>query len=165
VNVWAQDFVSAGISDLAYVPPFSNTPSDTFDWPTLGSMIQSGKRVVIFLDSYANQTKVPFILDEFTYMWETPFDQTNQSFPCNVDRPSWLVGDTPTGHLAVINHFLDTELPGDIDIPDTAELTVTNGISGFGSLGLMVQQCAAIYGRYPNFVLNDCKSAYANMAE
>jgi hypothetical protein len=157
VTVWGADFESAGLSDLAYVPPFiGHTPNDTFEWPTLGSMISSGKRVVIFLDSYADESEVEYILDEFTYMWETPFDQTNSSFPCNVDRPGWLQGSTPTGRLSVINHFLDEALPGDIDIPDTSALDTTNGVSGQGSLGLMAQQCAAIYGRYPNFFLNDC---------
>lgn len=51
-------------------------------------MISSGQRVVIFLDRGANPAQVPFILNEFTYMWETPFDETNASFPCNIDRPS-----------------------------------------------------------------------------
>lgn len=141
---------------MAYVPPFTSTPNDTFDWPTLGEMISSGKRVVIFLDSGANQNEVPFILDEFTYMWETPFDQTNQSFPCTIDRPPSLKGQIPKGRLAVINHFFDEEFPDNILVPDRTEAGVTNGVSGFGSLGLMAQQCAADWGRYPNFFLNDC---------
>lgn len=119
-------------------------------------MISSGKRVVVFLDSGANHTLVGFILDEFTYMWETPFDQTNQSFPCTVDRPSSLRGQVPTGRLSVINHFLDIELPDNILVPDRAALNDTNGVSGFGSLGLQAEQCAALYGRYPNFFLVDC---------
>ena len=57
------------------------------DWPTLGYMILTGKRVVIFMDYEANQTAVPWILDEFSQMWETPFDPTNRSFPCTVQRP------------------------------------------------------------------------------
>ena len=86
VTVWANDFKTSGVADHAFVPSFNTTPSDTFNWPTLGSMISSGKRVVIFLDAGANRNEVDFILDEFIYMWETPFDQTNSSFPCNVDR-------------------------------------------------------------------------------
>ena len=121
-------------------------------------MIDSGSRVVIFLDAGADQDIVDFILPEFTFMWETPFDQTNQSFPCNVDRPPYLQGQFPQGRLAVINHFLDIELPGDTLIPDEGEASVTNGVQGFGSLGLQAQQCAAIYGRYPNFFLVDCTS-------
>ena len=158
VTTWGNDFNSSGIADLAFVPSFNSTPSDTLAWPTLGSMISSGKRVVIFLDSYANQSAVDFILPEFIYMWETPFDQTNQSFPCNVDRPNSLRGQIPTGRLSVVNHFLDIALPDNILIPDRPELNVTNGVSGFGSLGAQAQECAALYGRYPNFMLVDCIS-------
>jgi hypothetical protein len=35
------------------------------DWPTLGQLIDSGKRVVVFLDSGADVSSVPFILPEF----------------------------------------------------------------------------------------------------
>ncbi len=35
------------------------------DWPTLGEMIDSGKRVVMFLDYGANTAQVNFILPEF----------------------------------------------------------------------------------------------------
>ena len=35
------------------------------EWPTLGDMIDSGKRVVAFLDYGANTTQVDFILPEF----------------------------------------------------------------------------------------------------
>ena len=123
-------------------------------------MISSGKRVVIFLDSGANQN-VNFILDEFTYMWETPFDQTDSSFPCTVDRPASLQGQIPNGRLSVINHFLDIKLPiVDILIPDKGALEQTNGASGPGSLGLQAQQCAAIYDRFPNFLLVDCNAIF-----
>lgn len=157
VTTWANDFETAGIAQLAYVPPFNTTPSDTFDWPTLGSMISSGKRVVIFLDSGADQSIVDYILPEFTYMWETPFDQTDPSFPCTVNRPPDIVGQFPTGRLAVVNHFLDTQLSQGVLIPDTSALNVTNGVSGTGSLGEQAISCAALYNRYPNFFLVDCR--------
>lgn len=35
------------------------------EWPTLGEMIDSGKRVVVFLDSGADSSQVDFILPEF----------------------------------------------------------------------------------------------------
>ena len=158
IETWADDFASAGISDLAFIPSFTTTPGDTLDWPTLGSMISSGKRVVIFLDAGANPTTVNYILPEFTYMWETPFDQTDPSFPCTVNRPPSIVGQFPTGRLSVINHFLDTSLTADVLIPDVSALNVTNAVSGAGSLGAQIHSCSAFLGRYPNFLLVDCKS-------
>lgn len=35
------------------------------DWPTLGQLIDSGKRVVVFLDAGADNSIVDFILPEF----------------------------------------------------------------------------------------------------
>lgn len=65
-DLWEPAFKSSGISDLAYVPP--STPVKQSDWPTLGEMIDSGKRVVVFLDAGANGSdggQVPFIMPEF----------------------------------------------------------------------------------------------------
>ena len=46
------------------------------EWPTLGEMINSGKRVVMFLDYGANTTQVDFILPEFD-MVRHPVTLTN----------------------------------------------------------------------------------------
>lgn len=35
------------------------------EWPTLGEMIDSGKRVVVFLDAGADTSQVDFLLPEF----------------------------------------------------------------------------------------------------
>jgi hypothetical protein len=91
-------------------------------------------------------------------MWETPFDQTDPSFPCVVNRPSEIAGQFPTGRLGVINHFLDTTLTEGVLIPDVQALNVTNAVSGPGSLGVQISTCSAFLGRYPNFLLVDCTS-------
>ena len=111
------------------------------------------------MDSFADPTKVNYILPEFTYMWETAFDQTSPSFPCTVDRPASLKGEIPTGRLATVNHFLDTQLTPGVLIPDTEALNTTNGVSGPGILGQQALDCSALYGRYPNFLLVDCTSS------
>jgi hypothetical protein len=157
ITTWADNFANSGLADLAYVPDFTTTPADTLTWPTLGTILGAGKRIVIFLDAGADQSKVSYILPEFTYIWENPFDQTDNAFPCNVDRPASLKGQVPTGRLSVINHFLDTELTKSVLIPDTKSLNVTNAEEGVGSLGVQAETCSALYGRYPNFMLVDCK--------
>lgn len=55
--------VFSGITPLAYVPP--SLPVKQSEWPTLGEMIDSGKRVVVFLDAGADNSGVDFILPEF----------------------------------------------------------------------------------------------------
>lgn len=42
------------------------------DWPTLGQLINNGTRVVVFLDSGADVTSVPFILPEFQMVGGLP---------------------------------------------------------------------------------------------
>ncbi len=109
------------------------------------------------MDSGADQTKVPYILPEFTYMWETSFNVIGPAFNCTVDRPKSLQGQVPTGRLAVINHFLDQEITRGVLVPATKKLNVTNAENGAGSLGEQADTCSAMYGRYPNFMLVDCK--------
>jgi hypothetical protein len=63
---WEPAFSNSGIKDLAYVPP--HLPMKQSDWPTLREMIDSGKRVVVFVDAGANGIDggvVDFILPEF----------------------------------------------------------------------------------------------------
>jgi hypothetical protein len=54
--------VNSGITELAYVPP--SLPMKQSDWPTLGDMIDSGKRVVVFVD-YGAEGVSDYILPEF----------------------------------------------------------------------------------------------------
>jgi len=138
---WGPDFVTAGLSNSTYIP----TGPGLSSWPTLGSMIDSGKRLVVFMDYNANTAAVPFILPEFDSIWETPFDVTNAAFPCKVDR-----GKAP--NMALINHYLDTSLFG-ADIPDRLAATTTNSVA---SILADANGCAPLNaGRFPSFVLTD----------
>ncbi|KAJ6614223.1 PLC-like phosphodiesterase [Mycena sp. CBHHK59/15] len=84
-TVWKPAFDDAGISAIAFIPP--SLPVKQSDWPTLGSMIDSGKRVVVFLDAGADgPDAVDFILPEFAMIWETSFSVANASFPCSINR-------------------------------------------------------------------------------
>ena len=149
---------ASGLSQFAYVPPL--VPMNLTSWPTLSSMILSGKRVVIFIDYNANQTEVPYILDEFSQMWETPFSPTNRSFPCTQQRPPGLPHAKAQSELMYMaNHNLNTEIAlagSEMLIPTTALINETNAVDGYGSLGLMANACAAEWGgRPPNFLLVD----------
>jgi len=141
-------FRAVGLDTISYSPPTAILTE--FDWPTLGSMIDAGKRLVTFLDNGANFAAVPYIIDEFTNIWETQFDVLDPTFDCLVNRSK---GDSST-EMFLINHFLDTIVLGQAS-PDIAKLNVTNALSGPGSLGAQVSTCIATQGRPPNFMLVD----------
>ncbi|KAI9460570.1 PLC-like phosphodiesterase [Lactarius psammicola] len=141
-------FKAVGLDALSYSPPSATTSAGS--WPSLGSLIDSGRRLITFMDSGADFTSVPYIIDEFTNVWETAFDVTDTTFDCNVNRTR---GD-PSTQLYLINHFLDKVVLGQ-PAPNPEAANVTNSVSGTGSLGLQVETCAAANGRNPNFMLVD----------
>lgn len=46
---WDPVYTAAGIADMAYVPP-KDTPHSRYVWPTLGYLIETNKRFVVFMD-------------------------------------------------------------------------------------------------------------------
>lgn len=66
---WAPTFQQSGIVPYAYVPS-SSTPNGPGlnNWPTLGSLISSGKRLVVFMDYNQDLSAAPYILPEFNNM-------------------------------------------------------------------------------------------------
>ncbi|CAD6569986.1 MAG: hypothetical protein ASARMPRED_003346 [Alectoria sarmentosa] len=154
------EFEAANITSYGYQPPSTTTALAT--WPTLQEMISNNTRLVTFvadLDPSAN-TVAPYLLDEFTFVFENPYNVTSLSnFSCVADRPPAVFEQTATaissGRLPLVNHFLDTNEGFGIDIPDTANITTTNGNSGVGSLGAAASECSAAYGKAPAFLLVD----------
>jgi len=140
-------FKSVGLDAISFAPASSPLPAT--GWPTLGSMIDSGKRLLTFLDNGADPS-IPYLIDEFTNIWETAFNVIDPAFDCNVNRTK---GD-PTTQMFLINHFLDKLLVGQ-PIPDIASLPTTNSASGPGSIGAQVANCQAAHSRPPNFILLD----------
>lgn len=145
---------STGILQYVYTPPVA--PMSRDDWPTLAQMILTGQRVVMMLDYMANQTAYPWLLDEFSQMWETPFDPLDQNFPCTVQRPPDLSPEDAKKRLYLMNHNLNVEvslLGNTILVPAVTELNTTNNVTGFGSLGSAAENCRSDWGLPPT-VLN-----------
>ncbi|KAB5572640.1 PLC-like phosphodiesterase [Coniochaeta sp. 2T2.1] len=142
-----------GILQYVYTPPV--VPMNLTDWPTLSQMILHGQRVVFFLDYSANQTAYPWLMDEFSHMWETPFDPVDPTFPCTVQRPPDLPPDQAKARLYMVNHNLNAEvslLGTTLLVPAVSLLNTTNAANGTGSLGVSAEQCTADWGRPPNFL-------------
>ncbi|CAK5264535.1 unnamed protein product, partial [Mycena citricolor] len=145
---FASVFAAAGVDKLSYAP--TSLPLTYNNWPTLSTLIDAGTRLVTFLDNGADTTVAPYLIDEFTNMWETPFDVTT-SFDCSVNRSH--VADTATS-MYVINHFFDTVVFGS-PVPDVADANTTNAVSGTRALGTQAALCQTQYGRPPTFMLVD----------
>ncbi|EGO04745.1 hypothetical protein SERLA73DRAFT_173938 [Serpula lacrymans var. lacrymans S7.3] len=141
-------FKSVGLDTMSYAPTSAVTPAT--QWPTLGSLIDSGKRLLTFMDASADFTSVPYIIDEFTNIWESPYDVFTLPFDCSVNRTK---GDSST-EMYLINHFFDQLILGQ-PAPDPDQANQTNAVNGTGSLGAQVATCVADYGRNPNFMLVD----------
>jgi len=151
-SVWQPTFESTGLADMAYVPP--QTPMIREDWPTLRELLDSGKRLVVFMDKGAEGNSVPYLLPQFTMMWEDEYDPTDSKFPCKVDRTSGPL--SPSQQLNLINHNLNIDLMPigrGIRLPDRLNSPRTNSIH---SIKVHASHCAPLVGdRYPNFVLVD----------
>ncbi|KAK9372295.1 PLC-like phosphodiesterase [Lipomyces chichibuensis] len=142
-------FNSSGIRDYAYIPPVS--PLAMNDWPTLQDLINAGTRLIVFLDYGANVTEVPYILEEFEYYFETPYDQTDCTFSqCRIDRPSKA---SASGRMYLVNHTLNIDLLNTgILVPDRDGAATTNSLA---AIEAQTDLCSSLYGRRPNVMLLD----------
>ncbi|KAI7848707.1 PLC-like phosphodiesterase [Circinella umbellata] len=153
-DMYAKDFQASyeasGILEYAHVQSPQN-----LTWPTLQEMISSGKRLVNFVDINADQNTIPWLHSEFDYVFETPYDNQNEtSFECVIDRP-----ETPPANVDQMmygmNHFLYGQLPwggNTIQIPQSGSASVTNGE---GSLLKQANDCNQAFGSRPNFLIVD----------
>lgn len=152
-SLYAPFIEKSGITRYTYEAPY--LPMSLNDWPTLEDMIVRGKRVVMFLDYEARQEEYPWLLDEFSQMWETPFDPLDRDFPCTVQRPPDLSRDAAKNRLYLMNHNLNVEfnvLGISLLVPAVALLNETNAAEGHGSLGLAANNCRSDWARAPNIL-------------
>lgn len=65
-------FSSVGLADMAFVPSTSPDMLAMADWPTYAELLANGTRIVVFLDTGANETQVPYILGESLLLQSHP---------------------------------------------------------------------------------------------
>ena len=159
VSQFGAAFEGSGLSQYGFTP--SSPTAASTNWPTLQSMISANTRLVTFVASITYSARYPYLLSEFTHVFENPFPVTSLSgFNCTLDRPK-AVGSAQTavaaGMMPLLNHFADSELAAGITIPDVSDLGTTNSpnTATTGALGLHAQTCQAQWGQKPVFVLVD----------
>jgi hypothetical protein len=157
-SILGPQFAASGIDKLAYTPPSLTTAPQR--WPTLDNLISNGTRLMTFVASLPQpSTDFPYLMDEFTFMFENNFENINPSnYSCNPSRPTNL--GTPSaalgsGRMFLMNHFLYDQQSFGIQITNATYANVTNAQTGLGSLGTRIQNCTGVYGKPPTFVLTD----------
>ncbi|MFK7978260.1 MAG: Ig-like domain-containing protein [Halioglobus sp.] len=129
----AQAFEAAGLTEHAYA-------HDGTQWPTLGELIDSGKRLVVLKDRSTNPL-YPWQMNVWSHAFETHFSAASaEDFSCAVNR-----GNSANA-LFIFNHFL-TEIFG------SAELATQVNFNPL--LRNRIEECESFHGTIANFITVD----------
>ncbi|RMJ25368.1 hypothetical protein PHISP_03764 [Aspergillus sp. HF37] len=153
-----KEFQTAELVDYAYKP---KSQAASGSWPTLQELINDGTRLMTFVASVDTSAQAPYLMDEWDYVFENPYEVTSPyNFSCTPDRPSSVKGDLSaalsSNRLPLMNHFLYADGILDIQYPNVSYVSTTNAPSGdVGNLGDAAAKCKKMYNRAPAFILVD----------
>jgi len=125
-------FVSAGFEDVLATPPADG------DWPTLGEMIRSGRRVLVMTEKGDGGSAYLWLVNAFTVVQDTPY-----TFPSVADlscEPNRGPTDAP---LLLVNHWLSGF---------TNLVTAAERVNAREVLERRLADCEQVRGRVPTFV-------------
>ena len=126
---------SAGMYDMLYTPTLGQP------WPTLGEMIDSGKRLVWIHENTGGGTARPWVLPSDIWVQETPYEfKKVADFNC---RPNRGAADAP---LFLINHWLGNF---------ASRIRDAHTVNSSAVLGPRLAKCRTERGQIPNFVAVD----------
>ena len=129
----AEVFAETGLAELVYEGPSE-------PWPTLGELIDSGRRVIVFLES--GKPGVPWLRPVIGNIQETPYSyRTPEEFSCKPNRGG------RTGSLFLVNHWIETT---PTPKPSNAEIVNARAV-----LLPRLRTCAKARGHIPNIVAVD----------
>jgi hypothetical membrane protein len=150
VTLFVQDEVSpadtAALIEQAGLLPDVYAPNGTDEWPTLGQMVESGKRLVVLMERRGGGAADPWLLQGFDQVQDTPF--LFRSPAALVDGPDTCARnrgreDAP---LLLLNHWVTDK---------TAEVTNAERVNARAVLGARAEACRKERGMLPNFVAVD----------
>jgi hypothetical protein len=129
-------FEAEGMDDFMYEQDFS------LPWPTLQTMVNENKRLVVFMDDGTGTDPHPKIHDMYNFIYDTDYDhQTSSTFDCEKFR-----GNHSGGTLFTLNHFI-TDIT-----PQQGDAATINDVS---FLLPRARSCWTYNDHIPNFVMID----------
>lgn len=125
-------FERAGLADMAYVHK-AGTP-----WPTLGEMVDSGKRLLVLMENDGGGAQYPYLHQGFDVVQDTGYTYASvDDFDCAPNRGS------KDADLFLVNHWLASF---------TALVSNAQKANAKAVLGDRVKTCQDERGMIPNFV-------------
>jgi hypothetical protein len=145
VTFFIQDEVSpadtAQVIRRAGLRPFVHEQRPGEPWPTLGSMITSGRRVVLLMEREGGGRSYPWLLDGFKWVQDTPFLFRNPAaFSCAPNR------GRPDAALFLVNHWITDKV---------REVSNARRVNSRDVLLPRLRECEAERDQLPNFVAVD----------
>lgn len=145
VTFFVQDEVSpadtAKVVDDAGLLPYIHTQREGEAWPSLGSMIATGERVVFLMENTPGGAEYPWLLDAKTFVQDTPFlFRSAEEFTCEAFRGK------PDSPLFLVNHWVSST---------ASRVTNAATVNARDVLLSRLRECEQERGRIPNYVAVD----------
>jgi hypothetical protein len=142
VTFFVQDEVSPADTEAVFrtagLLPYVHTQREGRPWPTLGQMIDSGRRVVVLMENHGGGTAYPWLLQGFDWVQDTPYENpTVADLSCRLERGS---ADDP---ILLVNHWLGgyRTLVTDARVVNARRVLLSE-----------LRRCSRERGHLPNFV-------------
>ncbi len=142
VTFFIEDSVSAAdtaaLFEKAGLLPYVATHQVGRPWPTLGQMVDSGKRLVVLMQEDGGGTKSPWLMQGWDQAQDTNYDaKTPADFSCKRNR------GTEASQLLLINNWLNNF---DSIVTDAKQ------VNGYDNLYPRMVRCQRERGMIPNYV-------------
>jgi hypothetical protein len=129
---------TAAVFRRAGLLPYVYTPRMGEPWPTLGEMIDSGRRLVVMMERRGGGSAYPWLVSAFDWVQDTAYSNpTVASLSCDLNR------GRSTDPLFMINNWIASF---------TTLVSSARTVNAYGRLWPYVERCQAERGQIPNFV-------------
>lgn len=145
VTLFVQDEVTprdtAQVIEQAGLLPAVHEPAADGSWPTLGEMVESGRRLVVLMENRSGGDTWPWLIDGFDVVQDTPYlFERPSDFSCEPNRGD---ADAP---LFLVNHWIDDWR----HVPRNSAIVNARDV-----LAPRLEECREQRGMLPNFVAVD----------
>ncbi|HEX4018922.1 MAG TPA: hypothetical protein VHX15_19455, partial [Frankiaceae bacterium] len=142
VTFFIEDYVSpadtAKVFTQAGLLPYLHTQVAGQPWPTLGQMIDSGRRVVVLMEHHGGGSAYPWMLQGFDWVQDTPYANPSAAdLSCRLNRGS------ASNPLLLINNWLSGF---------SSLVTSAQKVNAYSVLDPYAQRCERERGLIPNYV-------------